>query len=113
MQPELAIIDKITRSYGVVMQESPVCPNDNPPKIEFPCHFPIKVMGQAAPDFKACVLDVLMESETRYLHETVSVVDSRNGRFQSVRITIEAQSAQHLSSLHEALKATGRVQMVL
>lgn len=95
------------------MQQPLACPNDNPPKIEFPCHYPIKVMGAAAPDFKACVLDVLVESETSFLHESVSVVDSKNGRFQSVRITIEAQSAGHLSSLHEALKATGRVQMVL
>ncbi len=83
------------------------------PKIEFPCEFPIKVMGQADPDFKACVLDVLVASGTHYLRESVSVVDSRKGRFQSVRVTIHAQSAQHLEDLHQELKATGRVQMVL
>ncbi|SFC03258.1 hypothetical protein SAMN05660443_1231 [Marinospirillum celere] len=83
------------------------------PKIEFPCEFPIKVMGEAAPDFKACVLDVLITTETGYVHESVSVMDSRNGRFQSVRVTIEAESEQHLTRLHQALKETGRVQMVL
>lgn len=87
--------------------------NDNPPRIEFPCDYPIKVMGHAAPDFKASILDVLVQSGTDYLHETVTVVDSKNGRFQSVRITIQAQSADHLNQLHEALRATGRVQMVL
>lgn len=85
----------------------------NPPKIEFPCEFPIKVMGEAAPDFKACILDVLINTETGYLRESISVMDSRNGRFQSVRITIEAQSEEHLTRLHQALKETGRVQMVL
>ncbi|MDR9468420.1 DUF493 domain-containing protein [Marinospirillum sp.] len=95
------------------MQQATSGSAEKPPKIEFPCQFPIKVVGEAAPDFKACVLDVLVTSETDYLQETVTVVDSRNGRFQSVRITIHAENEQHLSRLHEALKETGRVHMVL
>ncbi|NLW03902.1 MAG: DUF493 domain-containing protein [Pseudomonadaceae bacterium] len=94
-------------------QNTPACPLDNPPKIEFPCDYPIKVMGPAAPDFKACILDVLVESETTFLHETIAVVDSKNGRYQSVRVTIQALSESHLSSLHQCLKDTGRVQLVL
>lgn len=95
------------------MQNPSVCPLDNPPKIEFPCEYPIKVMGPAAPDFKACILDTLIETETGFFHETVAVIDSRNGRFQSIRVTIQAQSENHLSTLHESLKNTGRVKMVL
>ncbi|WP_114418492.1 HP0495 family protein [Marinospirillum perlucidum] len=95
------------------MQDKTSGPQDQPPKIEFPCHFPIKVVGEAAPDFKACVLDVLAGLETSYLKETVEVVDSRKGRFQSIRITIHAQSEQELTRLHSALKETGRVHMVL
>lgn len=95
------------------MQNPSVCPLDNPPKIEFPCEYPIKVMGPAAPDFKACILDVLVESETTYHQETVAVIDSRNGRYQSVRVTIQALSEDHLYNLHQCLKDTGRVQMVL
>lgn len=95
------------------MQNTNVCPLDNPPKIEFPCEYPIKVMGAAAPDFKACILDVLAESKTHFIHETVTVIDSKNGRYQSIRVTIQAKSEDHLSSLHQCLQATGRVQMVL
>lgn len=95
------------------MQDASKPSEPTAPKIEFPCEFPIKVVGEAAPDFKACVLDVLQGLETDYLTETVSVVDSRNGRFQSIRVTIRALSEQHLTDLHQALKATGRVQMVL
>lgn len=86
---------------------------DNPPKIEFPCAYPIKVMGAAAPDFKACILDVLKEENTQFEESSVSVTDSRNGRFQSIRITITAQSKEHLTQLNACLKATGRVQLVL
>lgn len=95
------------------MQNPSVCPLDNPPKIEFPCDYPIKVMGPAAPDFKSCVIDVLVESETTFKKDSVAVIDSRNGRYQSIRVTIEAQSEDHLFSLHQCLKDTGRVQLVL
>lgn len=86
---------------------------DNPPKIEFPCAYPIKVMGEAAPDFKACILDALKEENTQFEESSITVADSRNGRFQSIRITITAQSKDHLEKLHACLKATGRVQLVL
>ena len=44
---------------------------------------------------------------------TLEVVDSRNGRFQSVRVTIVATGEQQLSQLFNELKATGRVHMVV
>jgi putative lipoic acid-binding regulatory protein len=43
----------------------------------------------------------------------MQVVDSRNGRFQSVRVVIRATGEQHIKELFEALKATGRVHMVV
>ncbi len=89
------------------------CPMDNPPKLVFPCQYPIKVMGRAAPDYKACILDVLAQTKTSYDADKVQLIDSRNGRFQSVRVTITAEGEAHLQALFEALKATGRVQMVL
>ncbi|MFK7161086.1 DUF493 domain-containing protein [Marinospirillum sp. MEB164] len=85
----------------------------NAPKIDFPCDYPIKVMGEAAPDFKVSILDVLVGEATEYHQQSVTVVDSRNGRFQSVRVTVKAESPAHLDRLFQALKATGRVHMVL
>ena len=41
------------------------------------------------------------------------VVDSRNGRFQSLRVTITATGNDQLQALFASLKATGRVHMVL
>jgi putative lipoic acid-binding regulatory protein len=45
--------------------------------------------------------------------EKVQVVDSRNGSFQSVRLAICAQSEEHLRTIHKALMASGKVQMVI
>ena len=44
---------------------------------------------------------------------TVNAVDSRNGKFRSVRVTITATGHDQLQALFASLKATGRVHMVL
>ncbi|ODC03952.1 hypothetical protein BFW38_10775 [Terasakiispira papahanaumokuakeensis] len=88
-------------------------PQTGEAEVEFPCAYPLKVVGRGDPDFKRCILDVMTAEGTHYHEESISIVDSRNGRFQSVRITITAESRDHLNQVHAALKATGRVQIVL
>lgn len=83
------------------------------PKVEFPCDYPIKIVGDAAPDFKASVLDVVEAYAPGVDRGSVKVVDSRNGKFQSVRVTITATGEDQLRELFTALKATGRVHMVV
>jgi putative lipoic acid-binding regulatory protein len=84
-----------------------------PPRIEFPCAYPIKVMGTAGEDFEAFVLEVLGRHAELAVGERVEVVASRTGRFLSVRVTIMATGEPQLRALHEELKASGRVHMVL
>lgn len=83
------------------------------PKIEFPCAYPVKVVGDAEPDFRDMVLKILVEYCGPIDDKDVSVRESRTGKFSSVSVTITATGERQLQSIHEALKATGRVQMVL
>jgi hypothetical protein len=83
------------------------------PKIEFPCDYVIKVIGNAAPDFTDFVVSVVEQHAPGIRDEHVSVTDSRNGRFTSVSLTIVATGEPQLKALFEDLKASGRVQMVL
>ncbi|WP_447556103.1 HP0495 family protein [Vreelandella sp. EE22] len=84
-----------------------------PPKITFPCDYSLKVVGDAAEDFAASVCQILVKYDPEFDASAMQVVDSRNGRFQSVRVTIKATGEQQLSALFEELKATGRVHMVV
>ncbi|MAP34534.1 YbeD family protein [Vreelandella lionensis] len=84
-----------------------------PPKITFPCDYSLKVVGDAADDFPAAVCQVIVKHAPDFDETTLQVVDSRNGRFQSVRVTIVATGEQQLSQLFDELKATGRVHMVV
>ncbi|MCB8890292.1 HP0495 family protein [Vreelandella malpeensis] len=88
-------------------------PSVNVPKISFPCDYPLKVVGDAAEDFAASVCQILVKYDPDFDAGALQVVDSRNGRFQSVRVSIRATGEQQLAALFEELKATGRVHMVV
>lgn len=83
------------------------------PKIEFPCDYVIKVIGDAAPDFKEFVVSVVERHAPGIAEDKITVSDSRNARFTSVRLTIVATGEPQLKALFEELKASGRVHMVL
>lgn len=84
-----------------------------PPKIEFPCEYPIKIMGRQSTTFKAIVLEVIRKhagdiSDSRIKHRA-----SGKGTFVSLTVTITATGKDQLDAIFEDLKATGVVQMVL
>lgn len=84
------------------------------PKIEFPCpNYPIKVVGRNDEGFRGFVIEIVQVHVPDLDLSTVTVQDSRNGNFQSVRFTITAQGVDQLSALHEALIASDRVKMVI
>lgn len=88
-------------------------PGGRPPKITFPCRYPLKVVGDAAEDFAATVCQVVSRHDPEFDGSRLEVVASRNGRFQSVRLTIRATGEEQLKALFVDLKATGRVHMVV
>ena len=86
----------------------------NPPKIEFPCpDYPVKVIGENYPEFAADMSKIISEHCSDFDPSKVETQLSSNGRFASLRVRITATSEEQLSSLHEALRATGKVHIVL
>ena len=83
------------------------------PRIEFPCDYPIKIVGDAAADFRRVVEDVVERHAAGFARELVTERFSAGGRFVSITVTIVATGPAQLQSLFEELKATGRVHMVL
>ena len=83
------------------------------PRIEFPCQYPIKIVGEFAADFRQMALEVMEHHAPELDQELVTERLSRNGRFISLTVTIVATGEPQLKALFEALKNTGRVQIVL
>ena len=84
-----------------------------PPKIEFPCDYPIKVLGVGSDDFEAVITEVFHLHAPGFDTETVRIKVSRKGTFNSFNITITATGPDQLDALHRDLLATGLVKMVL
>lgn len=85
----------------------------DPPKIEFPCDYPIKVLGRHSEEFQAVILEVFEQHAPGFDQETIKVKASSKGTFTSVTITITATGPEQLDALHRDLLATGMVQMVI
>ena len=84
-----------------------------PPKIEFPCDYPIKVLGVNSEGFEAVITDVFHLHAPGFDEETVRIKVSRKGTFNSFNITITATGTDQLEALHRDLLATGLVKMVI
>lgn len=83
------------------------------PKIEFPCDYPIKVMGRSSETFQSFILEVFERHAPGFDQQAIEARVSRNGTFTSLTITITATGPDQLHALHQDLLATGRVTMVL
>ena len=84
-----------------------------PPKIEFPCAYPIKTIGRAREEFYPTVLSIFERHASGFNPEDIKTKSSRAGKFISITVVIEATGCDQLSSLHEDLMATGLVSMVI
>jgi putative lipoic acid-binding regulatory protein len=83
------------------------------PKIEFPCDYPIKIVGAAAADFRETVVTIVEAHAPEVREFEITENLSRSGKWISVRIKIRATGEEQLRTIFAELKATGRVQMVL
>lgn len=85
-----------------------------PPRIEFPCDYPIKVFVEG--DAEAVVADVLNTIQAHapdFDAGSARLRPSRNGSFLSVSVEIIATGEPQLRALHQALMAHSRVRLVL
>lgn len=84
------------------------------PKIEFPCaRYPIKIIGEAGDGFTDTVVEVIQRHAADFDSTTLTIRDSKNGRFLAVQVLITATGVEQLQAIHTDLRATGRVHMVL
>jgi len=69
--------------------------------IEFPCAFPIKMMGRNEPEFRATARTLVEKHAGAVDDDAVQASLSRNERFVSVTVTINATSQQQLDAIYQ------------
>ena len=80
---------------------------------EFPCQFPIKAMGKAEGKFDLLVIDLIRQYVDELSLDAVKMRPSKNGKYLSVTVTIEAKSQQQLDDIYQQLSDHPRVLMAL
>lgn len=81
--------------------------------LEFPCQFPIKMMGRDEPGFRETAI-VLVERHVGKIDEdAIRMSTSSNGNFLSVTITITAQSQEQLDNIYRDLSDHERILVAL
>lgn len=89
--------------------------------LQFPCHFPIKVFGKAvgeggedaAESFETLVVTVVRRHVPDLAEGAVVRRASREGRFLSLTVTVNATSREQLDAIYRALTALDDVLMAL
>jgi putative lipoic acid-binding regulatory protein len=81
--------------------------------LNFPCEFPLKVMGLVADDFEKLVMEIMQRHCNDLKEGAVATRTSRGGKYMSLTITITAKNRAQLDGLYMELSQHERVVMVL
>jgi len=83
------------------------------PKIEFPCLYPIKIIGRSVEGFQTTVIEVVERHTGDLDADLINIQASAQSNYLSVRVTIAATGEEQLRNLFEDLKALESVKLVL
>jgi len=81
--------------------------------IEFPCDFPIKVMGAAQEGFAQTIAGVVKKHAPDFDAATMEMRPSKAGNYLSLTCTIRAVSQAQLDALYRELTSHPLVKIVL
>ncbi len=81
--------------------------------IEFPCAFPLKIMGLASDALAQTVLEIVRQHAPDFDGATMEMRASTGGKYISLTCTINATSKPQLDALYRALSGHPLVKVVL
>lgn len=81
--------------------------------LEFPCDFPIKIMGARVDDFAQTVLEVVLRHAPDFDAAAMQMRPSSKGNYLSITCTVNATSQAQLDALYIELSSHPMVKVVL
>lgn len=73
---------------------------ENQQLLQFPCSFPLKIMGRDEPGFRDQVVGIVSTHAGDIGENAVRTMSSSKGSFVSLTITIQAESQQQLDNIY-------------
>ena len=81
--------------------------------LEFPCDFPIKIMGARVDDFAQTVLEVVLRHAPDFDAAAMQMRPSSKGNYLAITCTANATSQAQLDALYIELSSHPMVKVVL
>lgn len=81
--------------------------------IDYPCDFPIKVMGKSQQGFAQAVTEVVLRHDPDFQVASMEMRSSKAAKYLSLTCTVHATSRQQLDALYQELCDHPMVEMVL
>lgn len=81
--------------------------------IEYPCDFPIKVMGRAREDFVRVMAELVRTFDPGFDPDTIQIRPSGRGNYVGLTLTVRVESREQLDALYRALHGHEMVSVVL
>jgi putative lipoic acid-binding regulatory protein len=85
----------------------------DPSLIEYPCEFPIKIMGHTRAGFAQAILEVINRHAPDFNGATMDMKSSKHGKYLSITCVINATSRVQLDAMYQELCDHPMVVMVL
>ncbi|MFZ9345769.1 MAG: DUF493 family protein [Burkholderiaceae bacterium] len=84
-----------------------------PELLQFPCSFPIKVMGACANGFAEAIAEVVRSFDPEFDPATMEMRPSRHGNYLGLTVTVMVHSREQLDNIYRALTGHPMVKIVL
>ena len=84
-----------------------------PSLIDYPCDFPIKIMGRTEPGFAQAIVELVRRHAPELDADHIEMRLSKKNRYLSITCTIRATSREQLDQLYRELCDHPAVLMVL
>ena len=91
----------------------PDAPRPQETLLEFPCAFPLKIMGLSSDALAQTVLEVVLRHAPDFDAATMEMRASKGGKYVSLTCTINATSKPQLDALYRELSGHPLVKVVL
>ncbi len=91
-------------------------PREIPPEqslIEYPCHFPIKVMGANVDGFVAAITHVARSFDASFDAATIEMRPSKAGNYMGLTLSVYVSNREQLDELYRTLTTHPMVKIVL
>lgn len=88
-------------------------PHTAPPLIDFPCTFPIKVMGERHDAFATTIIELIQQQVPHFTAEYIEMRASSAGKYISLTCSVYVSSQTQLDAIYRVLTANPLVKFAL